>query len=81
MINPLLERFDPARRPLLFCVEFSPIHLQERGRASIVQIRLLRNRQSARTLVNRRKQLRQLPSAIAGYSPWSIMILLRQRLF
>jgi hypothetical protein len=51
------------------------------GSGSIVQTWLLRNRQFARTLVNWRKQFRQLPSAIAGYSAWSIMMPLRQRLF
>src|SRR5216683_3653297 len=70
MINPLLEGFDPARRPLPFYVEFAPLR---DGSGSIVQIWLLRDRQFARTLLNRR-QLRQLPSAIAGYSVWSIMI-------
>src|SRR5229473_2486934 len=77
MINPLLEGFDPARRPLPFYVEFAPLR---DGSGSIVQIWLLRDRQFARTLLNRR-QLRQLPSAIAGYSVWSIMIPFRQRLF
>src|SRR5450631_812940 len=51
------------------------------GSGSIVQITLLGDRQFARTLLNRPKQLRQLPSAIAGYSAWSIMTPLRQRLF
>src|SRR5260221_14683292 len=69
MINPLLEGFDPARRPLLFsrgilaCCAFTCCAFWS---GSIVQIWLLRNRQFARTLLNRRKQLRQLPSAIAG---------------
>src|SRR4029077_5457341 len=36
------------------------------GSGSIVQIWLLRDRQFARTLLNRQKQLLQLPSAIAG---------------
>src|SRR5258708_27531122 len=69
MINPLLEGFDPARRPV------APLR---DGSGSIVQIWLLRDRQFARTLLNRRKQLRQLPSAIAEYSAWSTMIPLRQ---
>src|ERR1700732_3241961 len=63
MINPLLEGFDPARRPLLFYVEFWPVAPLRDGSGSIVQIWLLRDRQFARTLLNRRKQLRQLPSA------------------
>jgi len=45
---------------------FGLLRLQETGRADLSQIWLLRNRQFARTLLNRRKQLRQLPSAIAG---------------
>jgi len=81
IINPLLEGFDPARRPLLFYVEFWPVAPLGDGSGSIVQIWLLRDRQFARTLLNRRKQLRQLPSAIAGYSRWSIMIPPRQRPF
>ena len=81
MINLLLEGIDPARRPLLFSWEFWPVAPSRDGSGSIVQIWLLRDRQFARTLLNRRKQLRQLPSAIAGYSAWSIMIPLRQCLF
>src|SRR5260370_382598 len=87
MINPLLEGFDPARRPLLFscgilaccAFKFWPVAPLRDGSGSIVQIWQLRDRQFARTLLNRRKPLRQLPSA--GDSAWSIMILLRQRLF
>jgi hypothetical protein len=60
---------------------FDLLRLLRDGSGSIVQIWLLRDRQFARTLLNRRKQLRQLPSAIAGYSAWSVMIPLRQRLF
>src|SRR6266849_1829635 len=63
-----------------FHVEFWPVAPLRGGSGSIVQIWLLRDRQFARTLLNRR-QLRQLPSAIAGYSAWSIMTPLRQRLF
>ena len=35
MIKPLLEGFDPARRPLLFSVEFWPVARQETGRAQL----------------------------------------------
>jgi hypothetical protein len=34
MIKPLLEGFDPARRPLLFYVEFRPITLVRDGASS-----------------------------------------------
>jgi hypothetical protein len=81
MIGPLLERFDPARRPLLFSCGILARCASKRRSGSIVQIWLLRNRQFARTLQNRRKRLRQLPSVIAVYSVWSIMIPLLQRLF
>src|SRR5258705_9472822 len=71
MINPLLEGFDPARRPLLFSrgtlpVAPLPVAPLRDGSGSIVQIWLLRDRQFERTLLNRQKQLLQLPSAIAG---------------
>ena len=42
------------------------MRLQETGFGSIVQIWRMRDRQIARTLLNRRKQLRHSPSAIAG---------------
>jgi hypothetical protein len=35
MINPLLEEFDPARRPLLFLWNFGLLRLQETGRAQL----------------------------------------------
>ena len=63
MINPLLEELDPARRPLLFC-GISGCCASKRGIGLNAQIQLLRNRQFARILLNRRKQLRQSPSAI-----------------
>src|SRR6266852_1588718 len=81
MINPLLEGFDRPGGLCFFHVEFWPVAPLRDGSGSIVQIWLLRDRQFARTLINRRKQLRQLPSAIAGYSVWSIMIPFRQAFF
>jgi len=38
MINPLLERFDPARRPLLFLSSLAYCALLETGSGPIVQI-------------------------------------------
>jgi hypothetical protein len=55
MIGPLLERFDPARRPLLFSCGILARCASRRRSGSIVQIWLLRHRQFARTLLNRRK--------------------------
>ncbi len=78
MINPLLEGFDPARRPLLFsCGILACCVFKETGRAQLSKSGYF----GIGNFLNRRKQLRQLPSAIAGYSAWSIMIPLRQRLF
>jgi hypothetical protein len=66
LINPLLEGFDPARRPLLFSCGILACCAFKR-RVGLVQIWLLRDRQFARTLLNRRKQLRQLPLGDCGY--------------
>lgn len=80
-IKPLLEGFDPARRPLLFLWNFGLVRLLETGRAQVSKSGngLRRDQQFARTVLKTRKHLRQLaPAAIAGYSAWCIMIPLRQ---
>jgi hypothetical protein len=56
-----------------FCVEFSPVAPLRDGSGSIVQIWLIRNRQSAHTLLNRRKQAPPFAIRRLGYSAWSII--------
>jgi hypothetical protein len=68
MIKPLLEGFDPARRPLLFYVEFWPVAPVRDGAGSIVQIwQGASGSAICAHFANRRKQLRRSAlAAIAG---------------
>jgi hypothetical protein len=69
MINLLLEGFDPARRPLLFYVEFWPRAPVRDGAGSIVQIwqgGLRRDQQFARALLIGETAPSVAPAAIAG---------------
>src|SRR5258705_8445934 len=81
MINPLLEGFDPPRRPLLFSCGILACCAPKRWVGlNCPNLATSGSAISAHFAKLAETRLRQSPSAIAGYSAWRIVIPPRERL-